>query len=101
MVRGGSGRGSVVDDPVNERLIIELEGGTPELVYRLEDDRLILLHAGVPERLRRRGLAGQLVAAAVERAVAEDLTIVPLCYVRKWPEEHPEEAEAVKVDWHG
>jgi predicted GNAT family acetyltransferase len=101
-VSGVSGRRSVVDDPINERFIIELDGHTPELVYRVEDDRLVLLHAQVPERFRGRGLAGQLVAAAVERAATEGLTVVPLCpYVRKWLEEHPEAAETVKVGWHG
>jgi len=69
-------------------------------VYRRNGDRLILVHTGVPAELAGRGVGGQLVRAAVERAAAEGLTVVPWCpYARKWLEDHPDAAAAVTVDW--
>jgi predicted GNAT family acetyltransferase len=41
-----------------------------------------------------------LVAAAVDRAGREGLTIVPLCpFARIWLERHPDAAARVPVDW--
>ena len=42
----------------------------------------------------------QLVQAAVDRAVREGLTIVPLCpFARTWLERHTNAAVTVTVDW--
>ena len=44
--------------------------------------------------------AAVLVAAAVDRAEAEGLTLVPRCpFARDWLEHHPEAVERVAVDW--
>jgi hypothetical protein len=38
--------------------------------------------------------------AALERAAAEGLTVVPRCpYARKWLQDHPDAAAGVTVDW--
>jgi uncharacterized protein len=90
----------VVDQPERSRLVVEQDGHTAELVYRLEPDRLVLVHTGVPEELGGHGIAGDLVRAAVERAAAEHLTVVPWCpYARRWLREHPDEAAGVTIDW--
>ena len=90
----------VRDDPGKSRLVVEQNGAEAELVYRRNGDRLILVHTGVPAELAGRGVGGQLVRAAVERAAAEGLTVVPWCpYARKWLEDHPDAAAAVTVDW--
>jgi hypothetical protein len=71
-----------------------------ELVYRVSGDRLFLLHTEVPESLGGRGIAGQLVRAALRRAEADHLTIVPWCpYARRWLKEHPDEAGGIRVDF--
>ena len=71
----------------------------------IEDDYdpgLVLVHTGVPESMEGRGIGGQLVAAAVQRAVASGETLVPQCpYARSWLEKHPDEAARVTVDWGG
>ena len=91
---------TVIDDAVGHRFIIEADGQVAELVYRLDGKQLTLVHTGVPEKIGGRGIAGRLVAAAFGRAVAEGLTVVPLCpYVRSWLRDHPEAAGSVRSDW--
>ena len=60
----------------------------------------MLVHTGVPDELGGRGLGGVLVRAALERAVAESLTLVPECpFARSWLEKHPDDAARVTIDW--
>jgi predicted GNAT family acetyltransferase len=96
----GTGSPLVRDDPGQSRLVFEEDGAEAELVYRRRGNRLILVHTGVPEKLGSRGIGGRLVMAALERAAAEGLTVVPLCpYARKWIKDHPDAARGVTVDW--
>lgn len=91
---------AVTDDTAHSRLLIQEDGAEAELVYRRHGSRLVLVHTGVPEEIGGRGIAGQLVRAAVERARAEDLTVVPECpYARRWLRDHPEELTGISVDW--
>jgi uncharacterized protein len=90
----------VHDDPGKSRLVFDQDGAEAELVYRRNGNRLILVHTGVPEQLGGRGVGGQLVRAALDRAAAEGLTVVPWCpYARRWIEDHPDAAADVIVDW--
>jgi len=90
----------VLDDVVNDRLVLDIDGAVAQLVYRRVGHRLILVHTEVPEALGGRGLGGRLVRRAVEKAVAEGLELVPWCpFARRWLQEHAEEAAAVTVDW--
>jgi hypothetical protein len=90
----------VVDVPAEDRFVVRVEGMEAELVYRVSGDRLFLLHTEVPESLGGRGIAGQLVRAALRRAEADHLTIVPWCpYARRWLKEHPDEAGGIHVDF--
>lgn len=90
----------VVDVPAEDRFVVRAEGTEGELVYRVDGDRFYLLHTEVPEVLGGRGIAGQLVRAAVRRAESDHLTVVPWCpYARKWLKEHSDEAAAVHVDF--
>jgi predicted GNAT family acetyltransferase len=71
-----------------------------ELVYARERDRLILEHTEVPQAWSGHGVGARLVRAALSRARAEGLTIVPWCpYARKWLKEHPDEAGGVEIDY--
>ena len=74
-----------------------VDGFTAELTYRVRDDRLVLTHTGVPPAIEGRGIGSALVRAAVEDAVANDLTVVPLCsFVAAWLDRHP--GHQAKVD---
>ena len=89
---------AVVDNPTDHRFELAIDGQLAELVYRLEGDRLVLVHTGVPDELEGRGLGGQLVRAALARAAADGLTIVPRCpFAKGWLDRHPEEAAAVRI----
>jgi predicted GNAT family acetyltransferase len=90
----------VVDDTAGSRFVIG-EGGTEaELIYARQGDRLILVHTEVPEVWGGHGIGGRLVRAAVAKAKADGLTMVPWCpYARRWLQEHADEAAAVTIDW--
>jgi len=88
----------VLDD--GERFWLPTGPGEAELVYNLDGRRLVLLHTGVPGPARNQGTGGCLVNAALERAVAQQLVIVPLCsFARHWLQEHPDRAGEVDIDW--
>jgi predicted GNAT family acetyltransferase len=90
----------VRDEPANSRFVVEEGDDVAELVYDLDGDRLFLLHTGVPDAFQHRGIGGDLVMAAVDRARAERLTIVPWCpFARRWLREHPDVAGTVTIDW--
>jgi len=90
----------VVDLPAESRLVVRANGAEAELVYRMNGNRMVLVHTGVPDELGGRGVGGRLVIAAISRAGAEGLTLVPWCpFARRWLQEHPEQAAAVTIDW--
>lgn len=90
----------ITDDQAAARLELRADGRLAELIYRRNGKRLVLIHTGVPPELEGRGIGGRLVVAAIDRAVREGFTIVPLCpFARVWLERHPDEAARVPVDW--
>jgi predicted GNAT family acetyltransferase len=90
----------VVNNRDRMRFEIDIDGVVAELVYRLHDGRLQLIHTGVPDELEGRGLGGQLVAGAIDYAVEHGLVVVPYCdFARGWLERHPEVASRVTIEW--
>jgi predicted GNAT family acetyltransferase len=90
----------VTDNHAESRFETQREGLLCFLSYRRTGDRLVLIHAEVPPALERRGIGGQMVAAAVDNAERDALTIVPLCpFTRDWLNRHPDQASRVTVDW--
>ncbi|MDQ2649198.1 MAG: N-acetyltransferase [Actinomycetota bacterium] len=90
----------VTDNQAANRFELEVDGHLALLEYRLQGDRLLLIHTEVPEALGGRGLGGVLVEAAIERIRAEQLTVVPHCpFVRRWLEKRPEVADTLTIDW--
>lgn len=91
---------AVADDEDNCRFVFTEEGFDGELIYRVEGDRLVLLHAEVAPALRGQGLAGHLVQAALDRARSTGETVAPWCgYTRRWLEENSDKAGQVTIDW--
>jgi len=90
----------VVDQTANSRFVVEVDGHAARLEYRLNGDRFILVHTEVPDELEGRGIGGSLVRAALDRARAAELTVVPWCeFARSWLEKHENEAATVEIDW--
>jgi predicted GNAT family acetyltransferase len=90
----------IVDNQAASRFQTTVDGLLAELRYRKSDNLLTLTHAGVPDEISGRGIAGRLVEAAVEVAINEDLNVIPACpYAAWWFREHPEVTAKVKVIW--
>jgi predicted GNAT family acetyltransferase len=90
----------VTDNVAASRFELTVDGQLAELVYRLRAGRLVLVHTGVPDAIGGRGFGGLLVRAAVERAAAQNLTVVPLCsFARSWLKLNKTAAATVTIDW--
>jgi hypothetical protein len=89
----------VLDDTAASRFVIREGGAEAELIYLVEGDCMLLLHTEVPEEWGGRGVGSRLVRAALERARANALTVVPWCpFARRWLRDHHDEAAAVTID---
>jgi uncharacterized protein len=90
----------VSDNQAESRFELPVDGQVAELMYRRNGMRLVLVHTEVPEQLEGRGLGGELVAAALDRAAQEGMTVVPSCpFARAWLERHPDAASRTTIDW--
>lgn len=91
---------AVSDRPDELRFVVTDDGHVAELTYLLDGARFTLDHTRVPDELGGRGIGGALVRAAVDRAEADGLVVVPRCpFARRWLREHPDVAGRVEVDW--
>ena len=67
-----------------------VDGGTAELEYQREGDRIVFTHTFVPEESRGQDVGTMLVEAGLEFAQENDLTVVPQCpFVASYIESHP------------
>jgi uncharacterized protein len=95
-----SGTGQVTDNQAATRFEVRTDGHLAQLPYRINGKRLVLIHTEVPAELAGRGIGGTLVAAAVDRAARDHLTVVPLCpFARDWLARHAEVAGQAAIDW--
>ena len=69
----------IIDLPAENPFVVRRNGVEGELVYHLHGERLVLIHTEVPGALSGQGIGGHLVKAAVRRARADHLTLVPWC----------------------
>lgn len=89
-----------VDERQNNRFRYTEGGIDSELVYRVDNGQLTLVHTEVSGALGGRGIAGRLVRAAVARAEESGETVLPWCpYVRQWPQDHPDFGAGITIDW--
>ncbi|MDZ7813697.1 MAG: GNAT family N-acetyltransferase [Ideonella sp.] len=85
---------TVTHNAAAQRFELTVDGLLCEATYRLNDGVMWMNHTGVPPVLEGRGLASQLVAAAVDHARQHGLKIKPVCsYVAVWMRRHPEAAD--------
>jgi predicted GNAT family acetyltransferase len=88
------------DDHGKGRYVLTVDGvEAGELVYRMHDDRRVLIHTGVEEAFEGQGLAGQLARRALDDARDEGTKIVPQCpFVRSYLERHPDDQPLVDAE---
>ncbi len=68
-----------------------VDGYSCVLDYSLSGGRMLIRHTGVPTAVGGRGIAGQLVRAAMDWARQEGLRVVPQCsYAADFIERHRE-----------
>ena len=81
----------IAHDPASQRFTTEADGHTGYLEYERAGDVLVITHTIVPPAIGGRGIAGDLVRAALEHAKAEGLRVDPRCsYADAWMRKHRE-----------
>ena len=78
----------VEHDSAAHRFSAEVDGQRAVLDYTLVDDVMTITHTGVPAAIGRRGIAGELMRAALQLARESHWKVVPACsyaaaYLRK------------------
>ena len=91
--------GAVEHRPGERRFRIELPEGEAELLYEMESAEVMDIQSTyVPDQARGRGIAGQLVEAAMGFAREKGYRVVPTCwYVGSWLGRHPEFRRLVRA----
>ncbi len=90
---------SVLHNHAERRFEMQVEGQVAFLSYRIEDNHVILDHTYVPEALRGRGLAAQLVRAALAHGRQQGWNVTARCtYAAKYLQRHPKSADERPTD---
>jgi predicted GNAT family acetyltransferase len=90
--------------PVNHdrsahRFTTEVDGHRGVLDYMISDRVMTITHTGVPQPIAGRGIAAELMRAAVSAAREEGWTIEPACsYAAAYLRRHPEDQDQKHVD---
>ena len=82
---------NVRHDPAAGSFEATVDGGVARVDYRMTGDVMRLVHTEVPIAAEGRGVASQLVRAALAHARQQGLRAAPMCsYVRSYMQRHPE-----------
>jgi predicted GNAT family acetyltransferase len=81
----------VVHNEAASRFELRVQGQLCIAQYQMIDGVMWLTHTETPPAVQGRGLAGQVVRAALDHARAHGLKVRPACsYVRTYLRRHPE-----------
>jgi len=82
----------VTHDQTAKRFVVKEDGKEAYLEYRERDDgTLDYAHTFTPEELRGRGIAGDVVGAALDWAKETDKKVIPSCpFVQTYLKRHKE-----------
>ncbi len=74
--------------------LLQVDGHEAELEYERRDGAMVITHTRVPDAIGGRGIAGQLVKAAMDHARTEGMKVAPSCsYAAGWMDKHPDYAD--------
>ena len=91
---GGNASVAVRHNAASNRFEADVDGGLARVDYRMRGDGMALVHTEVPMAAEGRGVAGQLVRAALDHARAHGLRVLPMCsYVHEYMRRHPEDRD--------
>jgi predicted GNAT family acetyltransferase len=83
--------GEILNLPGEQRFVLEVEGYTAEVVYRLSPGVVTFVHTGVPEELAGRGIASRLARHVLDYARLEGLRVELRCsFLRGFVASHAE-----------
>jgi len=93
------------DNPGRSRFEVEIDGAVSYAEYTLGDGTITFTHTLVPQALRGRGIATQLVQASLAAAQAQHRGVIPQCsmfaeYMRAHPDTHVLLAPAGRAQLH-
>ena len=78
-------------DAASHRFSVDVDGHTGYVEYEPGDGMITITHTIVPPPIAGRGIAGDLVRAAMLHARNEGLRVDPQCsYADAWMRRHPE-----------
>ncbi len=81
----------IINDKQGSRFVIAVDGFEVYELYVEDKETIDLYSTYTPPKLRGKGLAADVVKAALEYAEEKNLKVIPTCwYVRKYIDEHPE-----------
>ena len=81
----------ILHEVPEQRFVTHAEGHAAQLDYVEDDGRLTITHTIVPREIGGRGIAGELVRAALDYARDAGLKVVPQCsYADAWMRRHSE-----------
>ena len=84
----------ITHDAGSRRFTTNVEGHEAHVEYADQDGTMAITHTIVPSAIGGRGIAGDLVKAALEHARAQGLKVAPHCsYAAAWMDRHPDYAD--------
>ncbi len=89
-------KGSVIDNPAQHRFELPVGDAIAVAVYRLEGERVILVHTEVPQELSGQGIGSKLAEGVFELIQGSGRKVVTECpFMAGWVGRHPEYAKLV------
>ncbi|GAA4306991.1 GNAT family N-acetyltransferase [Compostibacter hankyongensis] len=81
----------LVDNTTGSRFELTVDHYTGFITYRLQGDKIYLLHTEVPEQLSGKGAGAALVEKTLRYIEAHHLKLIPYCpFVIAYLKRHPE-----------
>ncbi len=81
--------GTVIDNAVESRFELDIDGQIAHADYRVTGDTLYIDYVEAPPALRGTGAAGRLMEGVMSAAAEKGYAVVPVCgYAAAWMRRH-------------
>ena len=86
-----AGADGVIDNPARSRFELDVGDGVAVAYYKIEGDRIALLHTEVPQELSGRGIGSRLAKGVFETLRTRGLGVVAKCpFMASYAARHPD-----------